>query len=173
MTANQLRRLFPNAPDSFILRNTTAPEPVAAPVQPTELARRALAQVTAERFAEPPVARLVITVPIPSVRLSPNAARVHWAEKQRRVRFARGVAKTCALAAKPADWVPLVTATVLVRWYSVKAIIADSDNRQATLKSTFDGLADAKIFENDRGLTHLPLEQFKDAKNPRVEIYIL
>jgi len=48
----------------------------------------------------------------------------------------------------------------------------DADNALATLKSLFDGLQDAGIVANDRHLTHAPVLQYTDRKNPRVEIEI-
>jgi Holliday junction resolvase RusA-like endonuclease len=49
----------------------------------------------------------------------------------------------------------------------------DGDNFIASMKSTFDGLADAGIIENDSGFIHMP-PVFSSARTsfPRVEITI-
>lgn len=41
----------------------------------------------------------------------------------------------------------------------------DTDNLHASMKATFDGLADAKLVENDRDFRHLPVEITEPDKN--------
>jgi Holliday junction resolvase RusA-like endonuclease len=68
---------------------------------------------------------------------------------------------------------PLASASVQCRFYFATKRRRDGDNLLASMKSCFDGLVDAGVFTDDSGLTHLPVMQAKDAKNPRVEIHIL
>lgn len=63
-------------------------------------------------------------------------------------------------------------ASIQVRWYAKTNARADSDNRQSSLKSVADGICDAKIIENDHGIRWEPMENYKDAKNLRVELVI-
>ena len=49
----------------------------------------------------------------------------------------------------------------------------DEDNALATLKPAFDGMQDAGLILNDRGLRHKSPVWFRDSENPRVEIYVV
>jgi len=115
---------------------------------------------------------LMVTLPIPSPKLSPNA-RVHWASKAKLTKSSRLTAKIAALEAIGRNDPPMLkTATLLVRWYSRTTARQDSGNLIARLKASEDGLTDAGIWVDDQGVTWLPPIQLKDAKNPRVELVI-
>ena len=48
----------------------------------------------------------------------------------------------------------------------------DRDNLLASLKPAFDGIADARVVTNDSGMIHMPVEQYVDRPDPRVEIMV-
>lgn len=115
---------------------------------------------------------IVITLPIPDRKLSPNA-RCHWAEKAKLTKAHRTRAMLLALATLPATRQPKwEKATVQVQWFSRTAKVQDEDNLIATLKHVGDALQDTQIVTNDRGLTWLPPIQSKDARNPRVVLTV-
>jgi Holliday junction resolvase RusA-like endonuclease len=66
----------------------------------------------------------------------------------------------------------LKVATVHVTAYYKTAAARDADNVLASFKAAFDGLTDAHIWTDDRGLTHEPVTIAKDAANPRAVITI-
>ena len=92
--------------------------------------------------------------------------------KARLVKQCRAAARLAALIAAAAKKPLLKSATIQVFWFSKTVRTQDADNLLGRLKSTFDGIADAGIVANDRGITHLPPVQTKDATNPRVELVI-
>ena len=113
---------------------------------------------------------LVVTVPIPDKRLSPNA-RVSWHVLGPLKRQARGTAKVLTLRALNGDNAP--------RWAKAKAHVTfhwpsnrrrDPDNAMASLKATWDGIADAGIVANDSGIWPERPEFAVDTRNPRVVI---
>jgi crossover junction endodeoxyribonuclease RusA len=95
---------------------------------------------------------ITIVLPHPPAPLRPNA-RCHWARKAKAVKAYRKLAQMRALEAlamrNPPMW---ERATVVVIWRSTTARHPDPDNIIASLKASFDGLADAGIIENDKGL---------------------
>jgi hypothetical protein len=48
----------------------------------------------------------------------------------------------------------------------------DRDNLLASLKPAFGGIADARVVANDSGMIHMPVEQYVDRTDPRVEIVV-
>lgn len=111
-----------------------------------------------------------VTVAIPDKRLNPNT-RCHWAAKARIVKKTRTAAMlACVIQTRLGQ--PMKRASIQVRWYAKTNARADSDNRQSSLKSVADGICDAKIIENDHGIRWEPMENYKDAKNLRVELVI-
>jgi crossover junction endodeoxyribonuclease RusA len=115
---------------------------------------------------------ITITLPLPVHKLSPNA-RVHWAEKAKLVRASRKVAHLAALEAlnlrRPPGW---LKAKMNVTAYFKQNRSRDADNFMASLKSACDGIADAGIIANDKGLWPERPVFAKDAANPRIEITI-
>lgn len=115
---------------------------------------------------------IVITLPIPDRRLSPNA-RTHWAAKAKLTREHRTRAMLLALAALPSTVQPKLTiATVQIDWYHRTAHRLDSTNAIGSCKAYEDGLTDAGIWHDDSGVTHLPVRQFTDKANPRIVLTI-
>ena len=57
-------------------------------------------------------------------------------------------------------------------FYCKTKAFPDGDNATAALKSAYDGIADAKIVNDDKGIIHLPPRFEHDKLKPRVEIVI-
>lgn len=125
---------------------------------------------------------ITITLPHPPKELSPNG-RSHWAKKAKATKGYRDVACLLALGAMRRDpafkgprgntQAPLwKKAKMHVKAYFRTATFKDPTNLMASLKAAEDGLQDAGIIDNDRGLWPERPEMFKDAKNPRIEITI-
>lgn len=114
---------------------------------------------------------MTITLPLPHKHLSPNA-RCHWRAKARAVKNYRTAATAAAIIAQHGERWEWGESSVLCRFYFKDARARDSDNLLASMKSAFDGLADAGIVENDRDFDHRPVWKSKDKANPRVEIEI-
>jgi crossover junction endodeoxyribonuclease RusA len=109
---------------------------------------------------------IVITLPLPAPCLSPNA-RPHFMQKARATKAYRTAAFIEARKHKAERW---KRATAQATFYKATKRVSDSDNLLASLKSAYDGIADAGIVANDRDLTHKPVVQLVDRANPRVEI---
>lgn len=93
-----------------------------------------------------------ISIPLPPPVLRANGSHCHWRRKHTAVKVCRGRAKLLALAAlngQPAPRWPKAKA-VVEAWFAAE--VWDPDNIVASLKSTFDGMADAGVVANDRDL---------------------
>lgn len=113
---------------------------------------------------------ITVTLPLPPKELDPNG-RHHWRAKMAPKRRYRCGAMFAAL--KQGGFTqPLQRARVRIRYYHKTKTFKDPDNIIACLKTAIDGLTDAGVFTDDRDLTYLPVERFKDKANPRVEIEI-
>ena len=112
---------------------------------------------------------VVIVLPLPPRELSPNA-RPHWAAKARAIKRYRQTAWLCALAVRPSQ--PVQVARVTSRFFFRTLRRRDRDNLLASLKPAFDGIADARVVANDAGMIHMPVEQYVDRADPRVEIAV-
>lgn len=95
---------------------------------------------------------ITIVLSHPPLPLRPNS-RTHWRKKATAVKAYRIAAKVASIATLARRTPPLwERATVRVTWRCMKRIHPDPDNIVASLKAAFDGLADAGIVVNDRGL---------------------
>ena len=105
---------------------------------------------------------LTIILPLPPKACHPNA-RPHRMAKAAAIKKARwdaGMAARAALGRKdPPRW---AAATCQATFYVAQH--GDEDGRTASMKPYYDGLQDAGIVANDRGLTHLPPVQVLDPK---------
>ncbi len=115
---------------------------------------------------------ITITLPLPARELSPNA-RVHWAKKAKITKAHRQAAGITAWVAtgdsEPPHW---KKAKMQVKAYFKTRRFPDPGNFMASLKAYEDGIADAGVVENDRGLWPERPEFFTDKANPRIEITI-
>lgn len=116
--------------------------------------------------------QITIIVGVPNRVLSPNG-RAHWRTKASAKKLARAhgmIAAGFALNGRPAPkW---ESATVVVRaWFKDKRSKWDRDNAISSLKGHVDGIADAGILSNDRGLKWGEVDLSGiDKANPRVEL---
>ena len=106
---------------------------------------------------------LTLVLPKPPRELMPNG-RVHWRAKARLTKAHRQYAQVAALAALKGERPEWRRAVAQVVWYSPQAARLDGDNCLSAAKSYFDGLADAGVVANDRGITHLPVQIVKDSE---------
>jgi len=100
--------------------------------------------------------RIHIDLPLPPQELKPNA-RSHWTAKAHATKRYRQTAWAIARSAiglHPPRW---TTATCQATFRFPTRRRRDRDNLLASLKSAFDGIADAGIVANDAGLIHLPV----------------
>lgn len=119
---------------------------------------------------------VTITLPLPHRCLSPNA-RVHYMVKSKHTKAYRTLARDTTMfdgmgvtSLRGAWYWP--SAKVQATFYFKDARRRDRDNMLASLKSAFDGIADAGLVANDADFTYLPVKIEKDAKRPRVELVI-
>lgn len=117
-----------------------------------------------------------LTLSIPPKELNPNS-RSHFMAKSRKVKAYRNEAKIEALrwirsgmGSKPTLW---ESAVIQALFFVPDARSRDKDNLLASLKSAFDGLADAGLVVNDRCFNHLPLIVQVDRERPRVELLVV
>ena len=117
---------------------------------------------------------VTIILPLPRRELSPNA-RCHWAKKSKITKSHRieawSVCNKFAIQQLKQNpkW---RRAKMQVKAYFKTRRHPDPGNFMASLKAYEDGIADAGVVENDRGLWPERPEFFTDAKNPRVELTI-
>lgn len=115
---------------------------------------------------------ITIILPLPERALSPNT-RVYWSRKAKAVkryrRLAHWIANAATIGQSPERW---AKASVAIAAYYPTRRHPDPDNLIASLKAAFDGIADAGIVANDRGLWPLRPEIFTDRANPRIELTI-
>jgi hypothetical protein len=123
-----------------------------------------------------PPGSITITVPIPPKQMHPNS-RNHWRAKLGAKAEQRGTAKLSALEAlngkSPPRW---ERATIHATFYrsSPRAKQQDGLNLLAWLKATEDGIEDAQIVANDRGVTWLaPSQVLGKAAQGRNEVVIV
>ncbi|MBM4019810.1 MAG: endodeoxyribonuclease RusA [Planctomycetes bacterium] len=112
---------------------------------------------------------MVIVLPLPPRELSPNA-RPHYMAKARAVKRYRETAYLSSLAVRLVR--PMQAAKVTARFFFRTCRHRDRDNLLASLKPAFDGIADARVVGNDAGMIHMPVEQYVDRADPRVEIVV-
>jgi len=112
-----------------------------------------------------------ISIKLPPRLLSPNA-RCHWSAKAKAARSYRLAAWAAAQSATtgiPERW--LKASVQIIAYYPTRRH-PDPDNLIASLKAAFDGIADAGVVANDRGLwPERPVIEV-DKNNPRIELTI-
>lgn len=93
-----------------------------------------------------------VFLPLPKAALFPNA-RVHWRVRWRETKMARRLAMVAAKEALGSEWPPRwPAASMHVKFSLPTALRHDPSNLMRSLKAYEDGLQDARIIENDRGL---------------------
>jgi crossover junction endodeoxyribonuclease RusA len=118
---------------------------------------------------------VLVVLPMPPKGLSPND-RVHWRTKAAATKKYREWAYLAGVNARnnvPGDY-PWSVAEVQVTYYRRdRRGRMDGDNAGGRLKAAMDGLVDAGLLTDDRGLTHRPVRQEIDRKQPRVEVLLV
>lgn len=117
---------------------------------------------------------ITIIVAVPTRTLCANG-RVHWGTLSAAKKQARNSAKIHAIEAVMAvsdDAPNWKKATVSVKaFFRDKRSKWDRDNFIGSLKATLDGIADAGVIENDRGVSWGDVDLSGiDKTNPRVEL---
>jgi hypothetical protein len=113
--------------------------------------------------------RIVITLPLPSRTLHPNA-RPHWrvlAAAKKKAREDAWLAAYHAMSPelhKSLEESPMKRATVQATFYKRTRHVSDRDGALSSIKAALDGIADAGVIHNDSG--------FDDKNDPRCEITI-
>lgn len=112
---------------------------------------------------------ITIILPLPRRILSPNG-RAHFHPKAKAVKAYRTLAMAAARNATPGPSPRWERARALTRFFFSDRLRRDGDNLLASLKPAFDGIVDAGVLADDRGLSHEPVGVYVDRANPRVEI---
>jgi Holliday junction resolvase RusA-like endonuclease len=115
-----------------------------------------------------------LTLDLPSPWLSPNktvGSRGGRMAKSVATKKYRMAAKEAAFKVIPWD-APYDALWIQCRFYHKDKRTRDKDNLLASMKSAFDGIADAGWVRDDSQLTYMPVHTNKDKDHPRVEIDI-
>lgn len=114
--------------------------------------------------------RLRIVLPLPNRVLSPNA-RPHHMAKARAVKAYRWAARITAMSEWDSTRDPLVEAEIVCVFHFKDKRRRDRDNLLASMKSAFDGIADAGIVSDDSSFSYR-VEIGEPSPEPSVEIII-
>ena len=114
--------------------------------------------------------RLRLVLPLPPKVLSPNA-RCPWAVKSKAVKLYRFGARVVAMSEWDSARDPLAECDILCVFHFKDRRKRDRDNLLASMKSAFDGIADAGIVANDSSFRH-QVEIGDPCAEPHVEITI-
>lgn len=115
---------------------------------------------------------ITLRLPVPPRCLSPNS-RPHYHAKGRATKKARTRAKVEVMAMLPAGYRPRAAcAKIKISWFHKTGHRMDATNCIGSCKAYEDGICDAGLILNDSGVTWLPVEQFTDKTNPRVELTV-
>lgn len=112
-----------------------------------------------------------VTLDLPPKELSPNG-RTHWARKARAVRQYRMKAWAAARTETNAYRWEWERAELRAVWFLPDRRRRDPDNLMSSLKAAIDGLTDAHVLADDRGLVIHPPVMMVDRQHPRVELTI-
>lgn len=122
------------------------------------------------------MSEITITLPVPPEQLTGNG-RYHRMGKARLTKECREQAKADAqwtLMAKRLKSPMWVRAKVRAVWYlGYRCRQLDQQNAIHGLKAYIDGLQDAGILKDDRGVVWEPVEWQRDRRRPRVEITVM
>jgi crossover junction endodeoxyribonuclease RusA len=114
--------------------------------------------------------RLRLVLPLPPKVLSPNA-RCHWGVKSRAVKAYRWAARIVAMSEWDSTSDPLPEADIVCVFHFKDKRRRDRDNLLASMKSAFDGIADAGIVADDSSFRH-EVQIGEPSADPHVEIII-
>lgn len=178
MSPHMLKRLFPNASASCLAANQAdygsgVPDE-KAPACAKDGPKTAREPENGEVAPVGPARRYKVVFEVPPKELSPNGSRTHWGTRCRIVKRTRDAAMLAALKLIPDGRQPRIKqASMQLRWFHATARRLDPDNAIARAKQLCDGIVDSGLVYNDKELTWLPVQQFTDKANPRVEIEVV
>ena len=110
----------------------------------------------------------VITLPLPSIELSPNW-KGHWAKKSKQAKIHRNRANWKAMEVlKPYDRIE----SYMLYFFFPDKRRRDADNYSSRCKNYLDGIAD-RIHQDDCEFMHNGVRREIDRENPRVEIRVV
>lgn len=117
---------------------------------------------------------ITITMPIPARALSPNASSPgNWRAKSEARRQQRNDANLYASTKFRGPGPKWARVKLVIRWFAKQPnYIPDFDNAIASCKGIVDGMTDAGVILNDRGIEGIDLWRNTDKLNPRVEITV-
>lgn len=118
---------------------------------------------------------ITIRLPLPPSEANPNV-RAHHHRKAAAIAKQRRDAATAAMVALGTNPPPLWERAIIHATFhkpSKRAKVADADNALSSLKGSIDGVADAGILSNDRGLTWLPVEQVLHGSEPAGVVVVI
>lgn len=117
---------------------------------------------------------VVVVLPLPSSKLSPNGQHGHWSSLSKARKKARSDGYIATLKARiDCQHVkPFVKCEAHATFYFRTNRRRDGDNYAAMLKPYWDGMVDAGLVVNDSGIRHMPVKFEVDKKQPRVQILI-
>ncbi len=111
-----------------------------------------------------------MTLPLPPKVLSPNA-RCHWGVKSRAVKAYRWAARLIAMSQWDSTRDPLGEADIVCVFHFKDKRRRDRDNLLASMKSAFDGIADAGVVSDDSSFRH-EVQIGDTSCEPHIEITI-
>lgn len=115
---------------------------------------------------------ITITLPIPAACLNPNRAE-HWRTKGKARAQQRADAFAWSTSKFPGAGPKWERARVMLRWFAKDSHrIPDIDNAIASIKGALDGMTDAGVMLNDRGIEGIDVWRVVDKAKPRVEITV-
>lgn len=115
--------------------------------------------------------QVTIVLEIPSRDLSPNGRPSRWS-KARATKAYRMAANWACCAQYPGFAPHWENVEILATGYFPTRAARDADNFQSSLKSGIDGICDAGLIANDKGVRWLPVVFEVDKERPRIEIRI-
>ena len=117
---------------------------------------------------------VIVELPLPSPKLSPNRKPAHWSTLSTARKKARsdGYIATVKARIDCQHQTAFTKCEAHPTFYFRTNRRRDGDNFAAMLKPYFDGMVDAGLVVNDSGITHMPPKFEIDKASPRVEILV-
>lgn len=118
---------------------------------------------------------ITFEIPIPHKTLSPNA-RAHWRTTSKHKKHSRTLSYLAALRHSfivKEPW-PGKECIVEATWHgrTASCLRMDDTNARGSLKAAEDGITDAGVWDNDKGVRWEPIKFAVDKNNPRVTITV-
>jgi hypothetical protein len=117
---------------------------------------------------------VIVTLPLPSPKLSPNKKPAHWSVTASARKKARsdGYLATVKARFDCQHVKAFKECQAYPTFFCRTKRRRDGDNAQAMLKPYYDGMVDAGLIIDDQFICHMPPKFSVDKANPRVEILV-